>query len=401
MDIANEHMVDELISQLNEEFKLGLDAPWVRSAWARGIEAPLDDDGAAASPVDRNAHAIRGVAVVTKGMAEGHNLVLDDAFLDSVVEAGNKSKSGIKARFDHPNASNTSMGTAIGRFRSFHRDGDVVRGDLHFLKTASKSPNGDYPGYLMALAEEDPQAFGTSIVFEDRPVQQLDEEGTPIKDAPMISRLQRLFAADVVDEPAANPNGFFSTPKQESFAKKLTSFLDRFLQSRGLDVRPVHPPEKESAMAKDDEITTSDPTKEPNSAVEVDIKVLRTQERERVSSIMKYGKAFGCDDSLLDQLVESDAAPFAALKAICDDAMKRNFVAKNTVLTITDEEANPSAGGPQDTPPKDETKEDELPIEEQCKRKWEREPNIRSEFGEYEIYEAYMRNQAQTKILRK
>ena len=395
--LIEESLVDQLVEQFNDEFNLGLDAPWARTNFATGIEPGEEQE----ARVDRNTRTIHGVSVVTKGMAEGHNLILDDQFLDQVVKAGNEAKAGIKARFDHPNASNTSMGTAVGRFKKFRRDGDVVRGDLSLLKTASKSPNGDFPSYLMDLAEEDSQAFGTSIVFEDNPIQQLDDEGKPLKDAPMISRLQRLFAADVVDDPAANPNGFFSTPRQKSFAQKLTSFLDRFLQSRGVTIAPATQPDKEPNMSNPKQTQADQNPTQQSTEQSVDIEALRKEERERVGSIMKYGHAFGCTTEMLQKLVDSGQTQSESLRAICDDAIERKFVAKSTVLHITDSEANPSSGGPQDTPAEDkkEPNLEEMTVEEYCKAKWEKEPNLREEFGEYEIYEAFVRNAPNTKIL--
>jgi len=92
-------------------------------------------------------------------------MLVDDTTLAQVVEHGNKAKNGIKSRFDHPNASSTSMGTFIGRSKHFRHNGNLVRADLYLSEAAKESPNGDLHSYVVALAQEDPQAFGASIVF--------------------------------------------------------------------------------------------------------------------------------------------------------------------------------------------------------------------------------------------
>src|SRR5574343_2008678 len=115
--------------------------------------------------VNRKDEVIAGFAVVTKGVTHDERGEFDDVALDSVVEFGNQSKGGIKSRFGHPNMSSTALGTFLGRTKNFRRDGDIVRADLHIDPTAHETPDGDLAGYVMNLAESDPQAFGSSMVI--------------------------------------------------------------------------------------------------------------------------------------------------------------------------------------------------------------------------------------------
>ena len=133
-----------------------------RADVARGIQ-----EGRAG--IDKNNGIIYGFSVITKGEARGHGLEIDETTLDQVVELGAKASIGIKSRFGHPNMSNSAVGTFLGRAKNFRRNNGMVRADLYFDKTAYKTPNGDLAGYVLGLAESDPQAFGSSIVFDGEP----------------------------------------------------------------------------------------------------------------------------------------------------------------------------------------------------------------------------------------
>lgn len=255
-----------------------------RAAPARGIQeqeaAQVDRRGG-----DNRAGLIRGMAVVTRGEALGHGHWCDAEFLKSVAAAMQESESGVKARFTHPDLSGDGLGKFLGRAKGGEIDGDVVRGDLHFSKTAHETPDGDLAEYVMDLAEEDPHAFGTSIVFErDRAAEVAfrdehsdvlaDEDGyfyqvfkSPDSDnqrnLPHV-RLKRLWAVDAVDEPAANPGGLFHRPNElladgerlltyalglsteapvsaalDVDPDRLAAFVARFLDRHGLSLVPV------------------------------------------------------------------------------------------------------------------------------------------------------------------
>lgn len=168
--------------------------------------------------VDRENSLITGFSVITSGEALGHGLWLDQEFLGQVVKAGNKS-AGLKARFTHPGLSGDGMGKQLGRVKNFRLDGGRVFADLHLYKRS----NQEFVETVMDLAEEDAAAFGSSIVFsEDRAAMEefaaknTDKGGFKSPDALNSknfphARLEKLFAADVVDDPAANPDGFFSS----------------------------------------------------------------------------------------------------------------------------------------------------------------------------------------------
>jgi len=172
--------------------------------------------------VDRKARVIRGYSVITAGEALGHDLWIDREFMQSVAAAGNSSPSGIKSRFAHPGLSSDGIGSALGRSKNFSTNGPQVFADLHLLKAAEKSPQGDIAGYTMDLAEEAPDLFAASIAFdfdpeaEDQFMDDHTEKGSfhspdpdNAKNLPHV-RLAALHASDFVDDAAANPGGLFS-----------------------------------------------------------------------------------------------------------------------------------------------------------------------------------------------
>lgn len=189
--------------------------------------------------VDRDAGIINGYSVATRGEALGHGMWLDSDFLDSIVKAGNKTRSGIKSRFTHPGLSGDGMGKLLGRSKNFRRDGDQVFADLHFIDAASRSPEGNLSEYVMSLAEESPEMFGASIVFTpDRVAQEKFraknvEPGGKFKSPDAENgrnlthaRLAAIHASDVVDEPAANPEGMFSEGSElAAKAEMLLAFM--------------------------------------------------------------------------------------------------------------------------------------------------------------------------------
>jgi len=260
--------------------------------------------GLASGGVDKDARTIRNYSVATRGEALGHNMWLDMQFLNQIVKAGNSKPLGVKTRFTHPGLSGDGLGRALGRTRNFRRSGDQVFGDLHLLDSASKTPEGDLAGYVMDLAEESPDLFGASIVFshdeeasqahskkhrgEDGNFKSPDEENT--KNYPH-ARLAELHGSDLVDDPAANPSGFFGqfavgselAAKAESilawalgltdqqpdeFAigphpERIKTFVMEFLERHGLVIMPekmcADPGDPQSAYIPiDSENTTSE-----------------------------------------------------------------------------------------------------------------------------------------------
>ena len=184
-----------------------------------------------ASEIDRDGGmygfgVINGASIITRGEALGHDLWVDADFLSDVTAAGNAKNFGLKARFTHPGLSSDGLGTYLGKVHNLRTEGDQVIGDLHFQESATKTPDGNLAEYVMQLAEDAPEDFGISIVFDhDAAASELhtlentqggrfvspDEDN---KNNYPHARLAQLRAADVVDSPAANPDGLFHREQQ-------------------------------------------------------------------------------------------------------------------------------------------------------------------------------------------
>lgn len=384
--------MSELADTLNRTLGLGLGATWLRADVAKGLELR---DGK--PNVDREKGIIYGYSVAKLGPARGHNVELDETTLSQIVELGNKSKSGIKSRFDHPNASNTSMGTFLGRSHGFRRDGDYVRADLYLSEAARESPQGNLYDYTLLLAEKDPTAFGASIVFEGKAEQRLNEDGTVTRDMkgealPRLARVEKLWAADVVDDPAANPDGLFAS--EDSLATKMTDFANRWAENnflpRLLGVIEPRLTRMEGLMSDVKEWTEAARLEAFNAGVK--------QERERVVGIRKAFSSIFPKPSAAESVVCEEVVN---LGANLEDA-ERTFKLRK-LATINAEAPQSAGGGSEDVVTTKEEDFSALPLEERCKKEWDSKPEIRAEFEALDIYTAFMRAKAngQVKIYQK
>lgn len=187
---------------------------------------------------DKGVGVIEGFAVMRKGFVKDCRAwEIDDVTLDKVVEEGNRLKLGAKDRFGHPGMSSQALGTFIGRAKQFRRDGDIVRADLYIDKTAYNTPQGDLGTYVLDLAENDPEAFGSSIVFDYALEYRLEKDGTKQKDPktkkdlPPLLRIKKLFAVDTVDDPAATDGMFSRYTDSVKLSAEATAVLDKLLTS--------------------------------------------------------------------------------------------------------------------------------------------------------------------------
>lgn len=311
---------------------IGTPAPYTRLT-ARGLKSRGED----ATPVDRTggkfgAGVIRGVSVITRGEALGHRAWIDNTALQQVADAINATgDKGLKSRFTHPDMSGDGLGKVLGRAFGPAEvvNGQVIADGLHFHESAHATPSGDLAGYVMGLAEEDPESFGTSIVFEhdrdaedafydanQQEVESANGRGRKGKRYEFRSpdpdnvnhyyhiRIAALRAVDAVDDPAANPGGLFhrgaeipqeadellsfalgltdAKPESSMFgieAERASAYVSRFLESRGLEVR------------KPEKMADNKPA-EPTPATVVETKPSRA---DFAAELGRYVEAFGAE----------------------------------------------------------------------------------------------------------
>ena len=178
---------------------------------------------------------LSNVSAITRGEALGHGFWIDDVFLAQVSDALATAENGSKCRFTHPGLSADGLAKGLGLAIGGRVEAGHVVTDLHFYASAHRSPDGDLAGYVIQRAAEDPLHFGTSIVFVSDTQAEKDFmlanggvvvihddgwetwesiEGFQSPDPLNVDnlphcRLHEFLAVDVVDDPAANPNGLF------------------------------------------------------------------------------------------------------------------------------------------------------------------------------------------------
>ena len=142
-----------------------------------------------------NNMTLKGVSVLTTGMAKGHQLEIDGTTLEQVKNCAEQFKGGVKVNENH----GAGIADIIGKLTNFRIDesGSKLLADLTFLKSRQ-----DRAKYYMDLASEIPDAFGISISFSGESEQNGHEFD--------LARCAELYSADLVQHPASNPTGLFS-----------------------------------------------------------------------------------------------------------------------------------------------------------------------------------------------
>lgn len=232
--------------------KLGKRTLRGKTSPARGLVSTLNSATISLDGGERGAGLIRGASIITRGPALGHGMFVDATFVEQTTAAINAAGGrGVKSRFTHPDVSNDGLGKYLGRTRGATtiEGGNRSIGDLHLSPAARQTPSGDLAAYVLNLAADDPEAFGTSIVFlHDRQAEAsfVEQHGGRVHDlgggfldfdlrdfrSPDETNVDNLFharlaaikAVDVVDEPAANPAGMFSADPIFNDADAILSF---------------------------------------------------------------------------------------------------------------------------------------------------------------------------------
>ena len=150
------------------------------------------------SKIDAEAGIIRGVSLITVGPALGHGVAIDRKTLEQVKTAAELYTGGLKVKLDHSGGA----GDIIGYIDTMRIEGDKLLGDLHLLQS---SPHRTY---ILEIAQRIPDTFGLSIAFSGP-----SEVGSDKKT--ILQRCSEIYSVDLVSEPAANPDGFFSRKLKE------------------------------------------------------------------------------------------------------------------------------------------------------------------------------------------
>lgn len=141
--------------------------------------------------VDHEDMIVRNCAIITEGVARGHNMLVDRKTLEQMKELCEEFDGGLKVKMDHY----SGFDAIVGSLKNFRIKGKKLLADLQLLKNHPASPR------VLEMAENIPDTFGLSASFSGDP-----EE----IDGLAFARVTEIYSADLVDQPAANPDGLFS-----------------------------------------------------------------------------------------------------------------------------------------------------------------------------------------------
>ena len=164
---------------------------------------------AEAVDVDVENGILRNVSFISRGPAIGHAMDVDDTTLQQVFDSLKPKIKGVKTRLSHPFLEDGIV-ARLGRanVKAIDLKAGKVRGDINLGDYSKTTPKGDLWTYVLGLAKEDSDSIGLSIVFEPLPSEaRTDDKGNSLNPA---ARVRDVLAVDLVDDPAANPDGLFS-----------------------------------------------------------------------------------------------------------------------------------------------------------------------------------------------
>jgi hypothetical protein len=146
-----------------------------------------------AGAIDADAGIIRGVSLITEGPALGHGVMVDAKTIEQVKSSAQGYSGGLKVKLDH----GSGAGDIVGYIQNLRVDGKKLLGDLHLLE------NSPHRAYILEIATKIPDTFGLSIAFSGPSELSADKKT-------VLQRCSEIYSVDIVDSPAANPDGFFS-----------------------------------------------------------------------------------------------------------------------------------------------------------------------------------------------
>lgn len=181
------------------------------------------------SVVDRDSGVIKGAAIMSIGAAKGHGVLIDNTTLEQVMVAAQKYESGMPVKFN-PSTFDHGPGSYVGMVPndtlSIDKEAGVLRGDIHVL------PSYQGKDYVYDLAENQPDTFGNSLEFDGTPE---DINGA------LFSRCSELYGMMLVDQPAANSTGFFSSKGETPVTKKTDMTEEDMKQYKSMLSEAVSP----------------------------------------------------------------------------------------------------------------------------------------------------------------
>jgi hypothetical protein len=173
--------------------------------------------------IDQEKGKLSDVSLMTEGEALGHGCWCDTKTLQSVFALAQKSP--VKAYLTHGSFFKPDrLGDEVGLFSGLYIEGNQLKAkQFSFFKSFRDGEKKKYEA-IMELASADASLFGVSLSFSGKLVWVMadgselsaDSDEMPagaVRDMPSV-RVERIYSADFVSDPAANPNGLFDARLQ-------------------------------------------------------------------------------------------------------------------------------------------------------------------------------------------
>lgn len=258
----------------------------------------------AGGSVDSEQGIISGVSVITGGVeALGHGVYIDATTLEQVKSSADKFSGGVRVKMDHW----SGFTEIVGVLKNFRVEiGDkfnCLRADLYLLK---KHPAYDQ---IIEMASSIPESFGLSIAFS----------GTSEEiDGLSFARCSELYSVDLVDQPAANPNGLFSEVDLKELSDMTIKDFKAKLAELEAGVKSLFSSNSQSpevAEFKTQFQTLQLSVNDQLSASLVSVQKLSADNAELAASLEAVSASIKANDVILNDVIESlkiDIAPDAS-----------------------------------------------------------------------------------------
>lgn len=223
-------------------------------------------------------NTVKGVSLLQKGPALGHGVWVDNVMLDQAKRSA-LGKGKIKAKVNHW----SGLEDTVGYYENFRIRAGKLIADLQLFETSPQSAQ------LLEMIEAIPESFGVSISFAaDEP--EYDTEADRYN-----ARVRELYSADFVDTPAANRDGVFERPIDNSneYMPAVTSEpqAPAFDAQAAIATLTAQVADLKAALEAKQETTPASPAQEPTVLLEERVDELASIRADLAAAVVAI-KAF-------------------------------------------------------------------------------------------------------------
>lgn len=265
----------------------------------------------------------QNVSLITGGIeAAGHGIFIDEVTIDGAMKAllGRTLRSYLK----HDGAGSDRLGQEIGFFSGIYRDKLQLRAkEFRFLESFRAEAPATF-AKLVELADKAPDQFGVSLVLEYKPVWVLADgqeipavlgESAPagaVRSLPSV-RIISVNSADLVQRPAANPNGLLSAKIDAPNIQQMTS------ETKIAELDAVKAEHSAALAAKDTEIASLKAASEAETAKLAESHKVALSEKDALIATLTADKT-KAETSVAELSKERDALKIQIDELVAFDA---------------------------------------------------------------------------------